>query len=156
MKTSSKALLISLILCFFSSKAFCLSAPDNKGSENEQSTQNYDATVQPSNNDEQSNKQSSALAILQCLNKVSAKTSELRIMVGQEIKFGKLSIKVERCWKSAPEQRPESKILLDVKDTGIDGNKNRIFYGWMLSSSPSISGLEHPIYDITAIDCQYN
>jgi hypothetical protein len=32
--------------------------------------------------------------------------------------------------------------------------EKRIFYGWMFSSSPSVSSLEHPIYDITALNCK--
>ncbi len=93
-------------------------------------------------------------AVLQGLNKVTAKTSELRIKVGGQIEFGKLIIKAKKCWKSPPDQRPENKILLEVEETDLSGAKKTIFYGWMFSSSPSISGLEHPIYDITAIECK--
>lgn len=94
-------------------------------------------------------------AVLQGLNKVTAKTSELQVKVGGSTTFGKLIIKVHKCWKSPADQRPENKILLQIDEIDVTtNNKKQIFYGWMFSSSPSISGLEHPVYDITAISCK--
>lgn len=95
-------------------------------------------------------------AIIQALNKITAKTSLLEIKTGTSIDFGKLTIFAHKCWKSSPDQRPEDKILLEVFDrNGKSGSKReKLFHGWMFSSSPSISDLEHPIYDITAIGCK--
>jgi hypothetical protein len=110
------------------------------------------------------------IAILQALNKVTAKTSMLTIKVGDQMVFDKLIIKVHKCWRAPLDQRPEDKILLKIIEdtpeeepkTNIELNNNLgknnppLFYGWMFSSSPSISGLEHPVYDIIAIDCKFN
>lgn len=97
-------------------------------------------------------------ARLQVLNKTTAKTSILETRVGSKNKFGNLTILVRKCWQAPLDQRPESKILVDVSEIKIKEDKkeeeNRIFYGWLFASSPSISGLEHPIYDIVAIDCK--
>ena len=94
-------------------------------------------------------------AVVQALNKITAKTSILEMKIGDNVSFGTLTIIARKCWKSGSDQRPESKILLEVLDSNNDKtNKTRVFYGWMFSSSPSISGLEHPIYDITAISCK--
>lgn len=93
------------------------------------------------------------VAILQGLNKSTAKVSILELKVGQEIQFGNISIIAHKCWKAPLDQRPENKILLEVSEKKAEGKK-RIFYGWMMSSSPSISGMEHPIYDVIAMDCK--
>lgn len=97
-------------------------------------------------------------AQLQILNKTTAKTSVVEIKVGNKIRFGSLQVGVKRCWQAPLDQRPESKILIDVVETKIGEDEkeeeNRIFYGWLFASSPSISGLEHPIYDIVAIGCK--
>lgn len=94
------------------------------------------------------------IAILQSLNKITATTEELEIEVGEEIEFGKINILVHKCWSAELHKRPENKILLEIfQKNDRQDNKERIFYGWMLSSSPSISGLEHPIYDIFALKC---
>lgn len=93
------------------------------------------------------------IAILQGLNKVTAKTSELKIRIGGQTEFGKLAIKVKRCWRSSLAERPENKILIEVDEVENDGTRKQIFNGWMFSSSPSISGIEHPVYDLVAIEC---
>lgn len=98
-------------------------------------------------------------AIIQGLNKITAKTSLLEIKVGSSIRFGKLIISAHKCWQAALDQKPESKILLEILDDSSSSENNakgtsRIFYGWMFSSSPSVSALEHPIYDITAVGCK--
>lgn len=99
------------------------------------------------------------MAVIQGLNKITAKTSLLEIKIGGTIKFGRLSITAHKCWQSPLEQRPESKILLEIFDSGEiktddESKMKRIFYGWMFSSSPSLSALEHPIYDVTVVSCK--
>lgn len=97
-------------------------------------------------------KQSEKIATIQALNKITAKTSLLTVKIGDTINFGQISILAHKCWKAPLDEKPESKLLLEV----IENKENletRIFYGWIFASSPSISGLEHPIYDLTALDC---
>ncbi len=92
-------------------------------------------------------------AVIQGLNKTTAKTSILEMRVGDLIKFGQIQIIAHNCWQAPLDQKPESKILVEVLENK-DGKNKRIFYGWMFASSPSISGLEHPIYDLTALSCK--
>ena len=93
-------------------------------------------------------------AIIQGLNKTTAKTSTLEMRIGDKIHFGQISIIAHKCWQAPLDQKPESKILLEVLESKNNEPEKRIFYGWMFASSPSISGLEHPIYDLTAIGCK--
>ena len=97
-------------------------------------------------------------AVLQALNKTTAKTSILEMKMDEKINFGQLRIIAHKCWKAPLDQKPENKILLEVFENRFndelgDFEENRIFYGWMFSSSPSISSIEHPIYDLAAIKC---
>lgn len=98
------------------------------------------------------------IAVVQGLNKTTAKTSILEMRIGDKIKFGQISIIAHKCWQASLDQKPESKILLEVFENKAGENgeqkETRIFYGWMFASSPSISGLEHPIYDLTALSCK--
>jgi hypothetical protein len=161
MKINSKALIVFMFF-IISKTSVCLAAAQ--------------AQVNQVNNEQKSD-ETSAVAILQGLNKVTGKTSELRVKVGGKVSFGKLDVKVKKCWRAPLDQRPENKILLEIEEDdsrqdldvinpqNVDNTnsnqksdelKRTIFYGWMFSSSPSISGLEHPIYDITAIECKNN
>lgn len=98
------------------------------------------------------------IAVVQALNKTTAKTSIIDLKVGEKISYGSLKIIAHKCWQSPLEQKPENKILLEIfevkNETSEKLPEKRIFYGWTFSSSPSISGLEHPIYDIIAINCK--
>lgn len=94
------------------------------------------------------------IATIQVLNKITAKTKLLDIEKDSEIVFNSLKINVMHCWKSSPYDLSENKILLDIYEQKPDQIEyTPVFYGWMFSSSPSISSIEHPVYDIVAIDC---
>lgn len=92
-------------------------------------------------------------ASLQLLNKTTAKSSVAEVPIGGSIQLGQLTIKVDKCWQAPLDQKPDSRVLLEVFETK-SGEQKRIFYGWMISSSPSVSSLEHPIYDVTALSCK--
>lgn len=95
-----------------------------------------------------------ANATVQILNKITAKTQYLKIPVNSNKVFGTLLINVKSCWKASPYEISENKILLHVLEKKNGEHKYKtIFEGWMFSSSPGISSLEHSVYDIAAIDC---
>lgn len=96
-------------------------------------------------------------AVIQVLNKVNAKSDLVEIAINEKININSLEIIARKCWQAPLDQRPESKILLEVfdeKSNESTSTKQRIFYGWMFASSPSVSTFEHPIYDIVAINCK--
>lgn len=94
-------------------------------------------------------------AKVQILNKNTAKTQDQKIAIGTSFKYGNIIITPHKCWQAPLTKKPDSKILLEVDEINLkdDNEINNIFLGWMIASSPSISGLEHPIYDITALNC---
>ena len=94
------------------------------------------------------------VATIQVLNKITAKARYINIAVNSEAIVGTIRIKIKSCWRSSPYDLLENKILLDIDEqkTGEKDYKN-IFSGWMFSSSPGISSLEHAVYDVVAINC---
>ena len=87
------------------------------------------------------------------LNKITGKTSIIEAQIGDTIQFEQLEILLLKCWKSYPEENTENKLLLKIFENR-DNKKSLIFYGWFFSSSPSISGLEHPLYDLKLLNCE--
>lgn len=92
-------------------------------------------------------------AKIRFINKITAKSFTKNVEIGETIKFGELQISPLKCWKSYPEETPENKLLLKVFETNKNKEDKLIFYGWIFSSSPSISSIEHQTYDITLEDC---
>ncbi len=95
------------------------------------------------------------MVILRGLNKVIGRISTLEVPLGTVSNFENLEIIARKCWKSLPEEKPENAALLEVREIKIGEAPRQIFLGWMFSSSPSISGLEHPVYDITVLSCEF-
>lgn len=92
---------------------------------------------------------------LQGLNKVTARVSTLEGPLGTSLRFGNLEIIARRCWKAPPEERPENAALLEIRELKSDEAPQTVFTGWMFSSSPGLSALEHPVYDVTVISCEH-
>jgi hypothetical protein len=85
------------------------------------------------------------------LDKITARVTPLTGRVGQTLTFGTLSIAVRNCIVRGPDQPADQAAYLDITDSR-DGSKE--FHGWMLLSSPSLSMLEHPVYDIRLTGCR--
>lgn len=93
------------------------------------------------------------VALLQGLDKVTARVSKFEAPVGRAVTFGTLSILVRDCEKSTPEERPENAAFLQIFENRPDEKPVRQFSGWMFSSSPALSALENPVYDINLLAC---
>ncbi|MBC8269097.1 MAG: DUF2155 domain-containing protein [Rhodospirillaceae bacterium] len=92
-------------------------------------------------------------ALLQGLDKVTARVSTIEVPLGDTAKFGALEIIVRACDKRPPEETPESAAFLDVWEVRPGEPAVSIFRGWMFASSPALSALEHPVYDVWLLDC---
>lgn len=93
-------------------------------------------------------------AILQGLDKVTARVSTIEAPLGDTVKFGALEIIARTCDKRPPEETPESAVFLDVWEVRPGEPAVGIFRGWMFASSPALSALEHPVYDVWVLDCR--
>jgi hypothetical protein len=93
-------------------------------------------------------------AVLQGLDKISARASQIEAAVGKSVTFGTLSILVRDCEKSRPEDPPDNAAFIQITETAPGEDAKRLFSGWMFSSSPALSKLEHPVYDVILLDCK--
>lgn len=90
---------------------------------------------------------------LRSLDKVTARTETFEANVGSTVKFGALYIKVQACRTAPPIEQPESAAFLQVWEVDTHDKSNWIFSGWMFASSPGLSSMDHPIYDVWVLDC---
>ena len=97
---------------------------------------------------------SEPLAVLQGLDKITARVSEIEAPVGETVRFGGLSITVRDCKKNLPEDRPESAAFLEINEVRPGEENIRRFSGWMFAQSPALSSLENPVYDVILLDCK--
>lgn len=96
--------------------------------------------------------------VLRALDKVTATTQDYTVKVGEALEYGALRVDVKHCEKRPPEEVPETYAFLQIFETKLDGKGQageevKAFSGWMMSSKPAISALDHPVYDIWVLGC---
>jgi len=93
-----------------------------------------------------------AFAVLGGMDKVTGHISRFDLPIGVTGAFGSLEVTPRSCQKTPPHETPESASFLQIRDYQ-GGEGVTVFSGWMFASSPGVSALEHPVYDIWVIDC---
>ena len=92
--------------------------------------------------------------VLQGLDKVTARVSTFEARLGVTVRFGTLSITLRGCNRTPPEEPPESAAFLDIFEARVGEAPVSLFRGWMFASSPALSALEHPVYDVWVLECK--
>jgi hypothetical protein len=90
---------------------------------------------------------------LQSLNKATARTGTFEVEVGKTVKLGPLYIRPQTCQKPPETERTDALTFLQIWETPEDEEAKWIFSGWMFASSPGLSSMDHPVYDIWVVDC---
>ncbi len=105
-------------------------------------------------------------ATLRALDKITGRSTDIVVKIGEPVVYGSLSIELKSCFQTPPEEVPESAAFLRISSTvpvademqtvnakGATAETPVVFSGWMYASSPGLSALEHPVYDIWVIRC---
>ncbi len=92
---------------------------------------------------------------LKALDKITAKTSDIRLAVGEKKLFGALEIKALKCQSSEGVNISDTVAYIQVKDlSNNDNNQVFIFNGWTFASSPTLKSIDHPVYDLWILNCE--
>lgn len=94
------------------------------------------------------------IAHLQALDKVTARVTVLDAPVGQEARFGTLSIRVAACNARPPDEVPDAAAFMEIADSRAARGAAVVFRGWMFANAPGVNMLEHPVYDIRVLECR--
>ena len=92
-------------------------------------------------------------AELQGLDKVTARTQRFYAPVGAKTRFGTLEVTVGDCLVNTPDAPPESVAYLTIVDHKPGQPEEKLFAGWMFASTPSLSALDHGVYDVRVLAC---
>lgn len=94
------------------------------------------------------------MAVLRGLDKITARPTTILAPVGVPVEFATLTITVRYCYSTPQSEAPETTAFVQITDHRPDKPSKKVFSGWMLASSPSYNGLEHPLYDVWVISCK--
>tara|TARA_B100001105_G_scaffold68937_1_gene54124 strand:+ start:212 stop:742 length:531 start_codon:yes stop_codon:yes gene_type:complete len=92
---------------------------------------------------------------IKALDKITAKTSSIRLGIGEKKFFGPLEIKALKCQLSENNDFIDTVAYLQVKDLSAkDNNQVFLFNGWTFASSPTLQSIDHPVYDLWITGCE--
>jgi hypothetical protein len=94
------------------------------------------------------------VAVLQALDKVTARVTTLRATLNQPERYGSLTITVRACNARPPDEVPDAAAWLEISDSRAPANGAAVFRGWMFAEAPGVNMLEHPVYDIRIMECR--
>jgi hypothetical protein len=89
-------------------------------------------------------------ASLRFLDKLTSETGDVLLGVGQAAKFGRLVVRLDECRYPTDNPSSDSEAHLTIIE---ETTQSQLFSGWMLASSPALSALDHPRYDVWVLAC---
>jgi hypothetical protein len=84
------------------------------------------------------------------LDRMTGVVSDYDLAQGQEQPVGKLKVRLDECRYPSDLPMGEAYAHLTILD---EGQLDPIFKGWMVASSPALSALDHPRYDVWVLHC---
>lgn len=94
--------------------------------------------------------------VLRGLDKITGRPINIYAPVGVAVNFASLTITARYCYSTPPSEPPETTAFIQIEDHRPDRPARQVFSGWMHASSPSLNGLQHPLYDVWVISCKTN
>ncbi|WP_424926560.1 DUF2155 domain-containing protein [Amaricoccus tamworthensis] len=87
---------------------------------------------------------------LRGLDTLNGTAMDLYAPVGETIRYGHLIITADSCRIKSATAVGDDHAFLRIGDVREEGLR---FSGWMFASSPALSALDHPRYDVWVVNC---
>lgn len=100
--------------------------------------------------DPQQDVSQAAGAVLRGLDKVSGVVTDFELVAGAEAMLGYLTVRLGQCRFPTGNPAGDAYAWVEIEKPG---EAAPIFAGWMVASSPALSALDHPRYDVWVLRC---
>jgi hypothetical protein len=101
------------------------------------------------------------VAVLGFLNKRNGQSRDVELKPGQDIRIGKVVIRLRACertapWENMPDHGAFVQLLVFERAPGGTGAERwgSRFSGWLFKENPSANVVQHPVYDIWVKECK--
>jgi hypothetical protein len=88
--------------------------------------------------------------VLRVLDRMTNIVSDFDLAPGQSKVEGRLTVRLDECRYPSDLPMSEAYAHVTVSDSG---QTDPVFSGWMIASSPALSALDHPRYDVWVLHC---
>lgn len=89
-------------------------------------------------------------ARLRVLDKLTGVVQDMVLSAGQSQVMGRLTVQVDACRAPADNATADANAHLTILDAS---SPDPVFSGWMVASSPALSAMDHPRYDVWVLRC---
>lgn len=87
---------------------------------------------------------------LRALDNLNGTAQDIYLRVGDTVTYGQLEIRSEACRVPRDDRKGDAEAFLRIRDVREQAPR---FSGWMFASSPALSALDHPRYDVWVVSC---
>jgi len=88
--------------------------------------------------------------VVRVLDRLSGGLADIDLSRGEARVTGRLTVQLDECRYPVDDPASDAEVHLTIHDsTRVDP----VFSGWMVASSPALSALDHPRYDVWALRC---
>ncbi|GLQ34359.1 hypothetical protein GCM10007939_06420 [Amylibacter marinus] len=89
-------------------------------------------------------------AILRTLDRINGQVQDYDVAVGSSIEHAKITLTVNECRYPSNALNSDAFVHLLISSNLSEAT---LFEGWMIASSPALSAMEHPRYDVWVLRC---
>ena len=100
------------------------------------------------------------VATLGLLNKRTGESRDIELKPGQELRAGKVIIRLRACertkpWETFPDEGAfvQINVLQRPNGTNDDPRWERVHSGWLFKENPAANVVQHPVYDVWVKSC---
>ncbi|MFM9975165.1 MAG: DUF2155 domain-containing protein, partial [Beijerinckiaceae bacterium] len=97
---------------------------------------------------------SNPTAVFAGLDKITGRIIAFEVSVNETVQFGALQLTPKICFSRPVSEKPQTTSFVEVDEITSGNDQKRLFSGWMFASSPGLSAIEHPVYDIWLTGCK--
>ena len=90
--------------------------------------------------------------VLRWIDRLTGESGDMELARGQSATNGRLTILLDECRYPADNPAGDAEAHLTIRDSL---RPEPVFQGWMIASSPALSALDHPRYDVWVLSCVY-
>ncbi len=93
-------------------------------------------------------------AVFSGLDKITGRIISFEVGVDETVQFGSLQLTPRVCYSRPAIEAPQTDSFIEVDEINANNEYKRIFSGWVFASSPGLSAIEHPVYDLWLSECK--
>ncbi len=93
-------------------------------------------------------------AVFSGLDKITGRLVSFEVAVDETVQFGSLQLTPRVCYSRPETEAPKTTAFVEVEEVDAANQLSDIFDGWVFASSPGLSAIDHPVYDIWLTQCK--